>query len=226
MADDKHVRRSGGDYAVAFRALLPQGIAWPTSSTSVLSTVISGLAQIWGYVDGRAADLLEIETDPRSTTELLPEWERAFGLPDNCLPLPPSDEVTRRYNLVSKMTLLGDQSRAFFIRQGFNIGETVVVREFAPYMTGVSRCGDTRMLSIENSDPLNFRWQLGRPENRFYWTVKILVLLASFRGADLFCLLRRWKPAHTEVLFDYSVVGANQLDFSEPIWDSIYITVL
>ena len=226
MADDKHVRRTGNDYAVAFRALLPQGIAWPTNPVSVLSRVILGLSQIFGYADGRAADLLEIETDPRSTTELLPEWERAFGLPDNCIPLPPSDEVTRRFNLVSRMTLLGEQSRAFFIQQGVNIGETVEIREFAPYMTGVSRVGDTKILSVENSDPYHFRWQLGPPENRFYWTVKILALLSSFKGADLFCLLRRWKPAHTDVLFDYSIVGDNQLDFSEPLWDSSYIVLL
>lgn len=223
---DKHVRRTGSDYVVAFRALLPQGIAWPTSSTSVLSKVINGLSQIFGYADDRAADLLEVETDPRLTTELLPEWERAFGLPDNCFPLPPTDQVTRRFNLVSRMTLLGEQSRAFFITQGFNIGETVSIREFAPYMTGVSRVGDTRMATVENSDPVHFRWQLGPPENRFYWVVKILVLLPNFNGADLFCILRRWKPAHTEVLFDYSVVGDNMLDFSEPLWDSSYIVLM
>src|SRR6266478_1844372 len=226
MAGDKHVRRSGDDYAVALRNLLPRGLAWPTNPISTLSRVVHGLAQIFGYADGRAADLLEIETDPRSTTELLPEWERAFGLPDNCFPLPPTDEVTRRSNLVSWMTLLGEQSRVFFVKQGLKIGETVEIREFAPYMCGVSRVGDTRILNIENSDPYHFRWQLGPPENRFYWTVKILALLPSFTGADLFCLLRRWKPAHTEVLFDYSVVGENQLDFSEPLWDSSYIVLL
>ncbi len=226
MTDDKHVRRSSSDYAVAFRALLPRGLAWPTSIVSVLSKVINGITHIWGYVDGRAADLLEIETDPRKTNELLPEWERAFGLPDHCFPIAPIDPVIRRSNLVARMILLGEQSRAFFIKQGANIGETVEIREFAPYMCGVSRCGDTRLLNIENSDPQHFRWELGPPENRFYWTVKILVLLPSFLGADLSCFLRRWKPAHTDVLFDYSVVGNNQLDFSEPIWDSIYIVLL
>src|SRR5882724_4274104 len=128
MANDKHVRRTGDDYAVAFRNLLPQGIAWPTSSTGVLSKVIKGLVQIFGYADDRAADLLELETDPRKTTELLEEWERVFGLPDNCIPIPLEDEVTRRFNLVSKLTMLGAQSRAFFIQRGTDIGETVEIR--------------------------------------------------------------------------------------------------
>lgn len=223
---DKHVRRSAADYATAFRALLPQGLAWPISPISILSKVINGLTHIFGFVDDRAADLLEVETDPRLTTELLPEWERAFGLPDNCFPFPSIDEDVRRSNLVTRMTLLGEQSRAFFIKQGLSVGETVQIREFAPYMCGVSRVGDTRMANVENSDPVHFRWQLGPPENRFYWTVKILVLLPSFKGGDLFCILRRWKPAHTEVVFDYSVVGDNQLDFSEPLWDSTYIALM
>lgn len=222
---DRHIRRSGDNYADALANLLPQGLAWPRIKTSVLQKVVSGLAQIFGYADDRIADLLEVETDPTKTSELLPEWETAWGLPDSCIPIPPADEPTRRDNLVNKITLLGEQSRAFFITQGVNYGETVTIREYAPYLCGVSQVGDTRMASLSD-DPAHFRWQLGAPETRFYWTVKIEALLASFKGADLHCLLRRWKPAHTEVLFDYSVVGENQLDFSEPIWDSSYIVLL
>lgn len=223
---DKHIRRTGNDYATALMNLLPQGLAWPRfPTTGVLPTVVRGLAEIFGYVDDRAADLLEVETDPRQTTELLLEWERNWDLPDACIPLPPSDEVTRRINLVDKITLLGAQSRAFFINRGFKIGETVTIREYAPYLCGVSKVGDTRMPSCTD-DILHFRWQLMAPEMRFYWTVKVEALLASFRGADLYCLLRRWKPAHTQVVFDYSVVGDDMLNFSEPIWDSSYISLL
>jgi uncharacterized protein YmfQ (DUF2313 family) len=222
---DRHIRRTAADYAVALRSLIPQGIAWPTSPTSVLSKVINGITGIFGYADDRAADLLETETDPRKTSELLDEWESAFGLPDLCIPLPPTDEPTRRINLVDKMTLLGAQSRSFFIGRGKLIGETIAIREYAPYMCGVSRCGDTRS-PLYGDDVANFRWQLGPPENRFFWTVKIAALLPSFKGADISCLLRRWKPAHTDIVMDYSVVGDNMLDFSEPIWDSIYIGVL
>jgi uncharacterized protein YmfQ (DUF2313 family) len=225
MASDKHVRRTGADYATALFALLPRGLAWPRTSGTTLSKVVTGLAQIFGYVDDRAADLLEVETDPRLTTELLPEWERAFGLPDLCIPLPPSDEVTRRENLVSRMTMLGSQDRAFFVARGADIGETVTIREYAPYLCGVSVVGDTRSTRYSD-DPEHFRWQLGAPETRFWWTVKITALLASYKGADLLCLLRRWKPAHTDVTFDYSVVGDNQLDFSEPLWDSNYIALM
>ena len=64
---------------------------------------------------------------------------------------------------------------------------------------------------------------LGPPENRFYWTVHVhrhaadLVPRAAAAADcgvdphlrigiadDLECLLNRWKPAHTEIIFDYS----------------------
>jgi uncharacterized protein YmfQ (DUF2313 family) len=118
---DRHVRRSGSDYAFSYNTLLPQGIAWPRWS-SVLQTAINGITEIYGFIDGRAADLLEIETDPRVAHEMLPDWETAFGLPDTCIPIPPEDEPSRRVNLVEKMTLLGAQSREFFIARGVKVG--------------------------------------------------------------------------------------------------------
>ena len=79
---DGFVRRSGDNYADALSALLPTGPAWTRDPDAALSQLVSGLAQVWGKVDAKAADLLEIETDPRSAYELLADWERAFGLPE------------------------------------------------------------------------------------------------------------------------------------------------
>ena len=65
---------------------------------------------------------------------------------------------------------------------------------------------------------------LGPPENRFYWTVHVTgASLIWFRvkgqtgvdphlriglADDLECLLGRLKPAHTEIIFDYSNLGS------------------
>src|SRR5262245_7487372 len=84
---DRHVRRAGDDYTEAFLRILPQRQAWPKADTSTtLFGVCDGLSQSWGFVDARAGDLLERESDPRHTIELLPDWERAWGLPDPCFP--------------------------------------------------------------------------------------------------------------------------------------------
>jgi uncharacterized protein YmfQ (DUF2313 family) len=182
--------------------------------------IVRGLSQIWGFVDKRAADLLEIETDPRKTTEMLTDWERNWGLPEPCFAEPQTIEDRRRI-LVLKMTFKGEQDRAFFIAVARYMGYRIQIREYAPFMCGVSRVGDTR--GYDSDDDVHFRWYIGPPENRFYWTVwPDFVRLSWFRAGsgqcgvdphlrigiatDLECVLRKWKPAQTEIIFDYSGV--------------------
>lgn len=221
MAADRHVRRTGDDYAEALAALLPTGIAWPRARESVLMRVVRGLAQIFGFVDGRAADLLERESDPRLTVELLSDWERNWGLPDECFPDATTIEE-RRNMLLLKMTLLGGQSRAFFKNVAKWIGHgDINIREYSPYTCGISRCGDTS----DEDDGVNMRWELGPPEIRFYWTINKteagLIWLRAGSGIvgvdphlristplDLDCLFRRWKPSHTELVFDFTNIGS------------------
>jgi uncharacterized protein YmfQ (DUF2313 family) len=204
---DSHIRRGGDDYAQAMAAGLPTGAAWPRDPESPLLQFVAGLAQIWGDVDGRAADLLERETDPRLTSEMLSDWEAAFGLPDDCMG-PATTIEERRTRLMARMTMLGGQSRAFFIALAAALGYTITIDEFSPVLCGVSECG---------SDA----WCCGAPETRFYWVVNVYdVPVWWFRGGvgecgkdhhaewaaiiDLECLIRRYKPAHTVVLFGYN----------------------
>jgi uncharacterized protein YmfQ (DUF2313 family) len=215
---DRFVRRTPEDYVQAFYSLLPQGDVWRRDLRRLVMRICDGLARYWAYVDGRAADLLERESDPTKTVELLPEWERAFGLPDPCFP-----EATtigeRQRMLVTKITWQGGQSRQYFIDLLAWLGFRVVIKEWSPFMAGISRVGDTR------PDPgANFRWYVGPPQMRFAWTVQVGHMgLVWFRasagqaGVDhhlefrtplaVECLLMRWKPAHTWLVFDYSSLG-------------------
>jgi uncharacterized protein YmfQ (DUF2313 family) len=202
-------RRTAEDYQEGFAALLPTGPAWPRDPESVLMQVLLGQAAIWERVDGRAADMIEIESDPRFTTEMLDSWEAAYGLPDPCTP-EPGTVAARRRALLDRMTTMGGQSRAFFIALAALLGFTITITERAPFMCGVSRCGDPDRA-------------LGPPEIRFLWTVHVgPTALKWFRvgagggqvGVDphlrialaygLECVLRRWRPAHTNLIFDYS----------------------
>jgi uncharacterized protein YmfQ (DUF2313 family) len=82
-------------------------------------------------------------------------------------------------------------------------------------------------------------WQLGPPEIRYYWTVHVNALsLTYFRTGisecgvdrllaigvpeDLECVLDRWKPAHTQIVYDFSELMA--LDFSQT-YNSSYIAL-
>ncbi|GGC70929.1 YmfQ family protein [Chelatococcus reniformis] len=220
-ADDgtKFWRRSGDDYAEALANLLPQGVAWPRDPESVLMQLVAGLAQTWGLVDGRAADLLQIESDPRLTDAMLGDWERAWGLPDPCV-AEPLTKGDRRLVLVGKMTFVGRQDRGFFEGYAASLGHRIHITEHAPFMCGVSACGDTRDASGD------YRWEIGPPEIRFWWTVSFLEVRTTwFRcgheggqcgidpmvrmslATDLDCIFSRLKPAHTDVIFDYSGVA-------------------
>jgi uncharacterized protein YmfQ (DUF2313 family) len=246
---DRHVRRSGSDYREAFFSLLPHGQAWPKHSLdSILWQTCDGLCEYWGFVDSRAADLLEQESDPRKTIELLPDWERNWGLPDPCYTAPQTIGE-REKALVLRMTLLGGQSRQWFIDFAAFIGYDISITEYRPFMVGLDRCGDNRVhgdgtnpmfsdtfvrgyLPINNPDGDRVNngelseypnYGLGPPENRYYWTVHVhKTSLTWFRcgggggqtgvdphlrighAQDLECILQRWKPAHTIIVFDYS----------------------
>ena len=213
---DRHVRRSGDDYVDPYTQLLPRGQAWPTFDVgSVLMSYIEGAAQIWGNVDLAASVLLETESDPRSTLILLPDWERAWGLPDDCLaePLTIGD---RQQALVQRMTMLGSQSRQFYRDLAVDVGQQVEIIEHSPFTCALSQVGDT----TGETDSGWPRWELGNPTMRFYWTIAPAgVRLTWFRcggvsevGKDPFltigiytdteCLWNRLKPAHTDLAFD------------------------
>jgi uncharacterized protein YmfQ (DUF2313 family) len=202
---------------------LPQGIAWPRWPDTVLMKVVYGLAGIMGYADSRAADLLERESDPRQTVELLPDWERNWGLPDCEFPQPQTIGE-RQKQLVMKMTMLGAQSREFFIGVAQTLGYDMTISEYRPFMVGVDKIGDARAYDPIEGKLGDFPCEIGNPDMRFVWTAHIkqpkLVwfraskgqcgidpLLRIQRAQDLECIIRRWHPAHTIVLFDYSQIG-------------------
>jgi uncharacterized protein YmfQ (DUF2313 family) len=222
--------------------LLPEGQAWPKYPGTTLDLACRGLADYWGFVDSRAADLLERESDPRITVELLPDWERNWGLPDPCYTAPLTISERQRA-LIMRMTLYGSQSREFFISVAAMIGYTIAISEYRVFVVGIDRCGDNRVYGtganpqfdewnkpIDNpkGQPLSAgelsewpNYGIGPPENRFYWTVHVdQAKLIWFRvtsgqtgvdphlrigtADDLECLLNRWKPAHSQIIFDYS----------------------
>jgi uncharacterized protein YmfQ (DUF2313 family) len=218
---DRYRAHDAADYAEAYGDLLPQGLAWPRDIDSVLQKTVRGLTKIWGdVVDSAASLMLTQESDPRKTVILLPDWERAWGLPDECLAEPLSI-TDRQAALVDKITMNGAQSREFFIERAKKIGYPIHIREFAPFMAGVSQAGDTRNLD----DDGYWRWEIGDPSMRFYWVVRIQSRrytwfragsgqaginhhLEFAHATDLECMLRRWKPAHTDIIFDYSPLAS------------------
>lgn len=221
MQQSGFIRRTDEDYAEAFAKLLPQGVAWPRDLSLGPMQIVQGLSKYWGTVDRRAADLLERESDPRITIEMLDRWEEAFGLPDPCIGLRGQTNAERHSQLMLKMTLEGGSSRQFFIDQAARLGYTIRITEHSPYQSGMSTVG---WAEDEFSEP---RWETGPPEYRYWWLIHVSGnwplrwfrvgadggevgidhMLESAIADDLECLIYKWKPGHTTVTFDYTSIS-------------------
>lgn len=196
-------------YADQLRALLPTGAAWPTDPDSNLGQLLAGIAEELARVDARSEALLD-EADPRTTLELLGDWERVAGLPDACFGQP--DNIPeRQVAVVSRISGVGGQSRAYFSELAASLGYVVTIDEFRPF-----RCGDVcggrtygaewrhvwRMNILPNDYDV--------PDDQFYVTQfrcgdRCGKRLRGWGAINLECLVGRHKPAHSVVLFSYQI---------------------
>jgi uncharacterized protein YmfQ (DUF2313 family) len=211
-------------YLEQLQALLPPGAAWPRDPDAVLTRILDSTAAEMARIDGRAADLA-LEADPRTTIELLADWERVLGLPDPCSGLAP-DLAGRRAQVTARLTALGGQSVAFFIALGAALGYTVSIEEFRPFTC------DSQVDDSIDPHPWPFAWRVQAPRT----TVRVMSCasacdepIRSWGNQPLECLFQRLAPAHTKVLFAYgaaddwgrfidpSTIGENWGRFTDPI---------
>lgn len=96
------------DYLSLLQALLPPGSAWPHEPAATLTKTLTGLSEELARLDGRGADLVQ-EMDPRTTLELLADWERVGDLSAGDLPT-----GERRTAVAMMLTAVGGSSLAYF----------------------------------------------------------------------------------------------------------------
>lgn len=189
-------------YIELLAALLPHGVAWRSEDGSTMDDLIGAMAEEFARVDGRADDLHD-EADPRTTVELLADWERIAGLPDTCLAGATQTMQERRAALVGRLTARGGQSRQFFIDLAASLGYTVTITEFRPFRAGISTAGD----ALTNGDWI-FAWRVNAPETTIVSFRAGLSAagepLRTWGSTRLECAIERLAPAHTIVLFGYT----------------------
>lgn len=183
------------NHAELLKRLLPSGAYDPSAPVISAELDAEGNALDAAQV---AAELILTELDPRTTLRLLPEWERAFGLPDPCVGPLPTIEL-RRAAVVAK-TLRAGQSRAFYIRLAATLGYTITITEFKRHS----------VMSSVNSPLFNWRWlftwRVSAPLNttRKYTVSSGVNEPLSISGNQVLeCVILRFKPAHTVVQFVY-----------------------
>lgn len=191
------------DYLRQLQALLPPGPAWPKDDDATLTRLLGALAAELARVDGRAQQLVE-EADPRTVAELFADWERVAGLPDPCVVAAGQTQSSaqRRAALVARLTMLGGQSKAYFIALAASLGYTITITEFRPFRAGQSRSGDPVATNWQ------FAWQVNAPLNTVIpFRAGNAIAgdpINSWGNKALECVLSRFKPAHTTVVFAYS----------------------
>lgn len=186
--------------------MLPPGPAWQYEEAEVLAGLLLALAETYNRLHDRSCVLLR-EIIPDTTAEMLPDWERVTGLPDDCAPITGTAEQ-RRQALVTHLRLLGGQSPQYYIDLAASLGFAIEIYEYQPFRAGLSVAGD----ALTNDE-----WQ-------FTWRVKALTQstyafrsglgragepLRDWGNTQLECVLNKWKPAHTYIVFDYGEIDYN-----------------
>lgn len=159
-------------HATLLRQLLPS--SYDTNGRVLAASITAEGAALDAAVT--LADTLLTEADPKTTTSMLPEFERVFEL------LPLGSVANRQTALAIKMGQYGGQSRNYFAqmaeRAGF-VGTTV--DEFAP-ATCNGTCNDALYSQVD----------------KFCWRVNIPNIADS---SALQAEIAMERPAHTNVIF-------------------------
>jgi len=193
---------SAADYTDMLLALLPPGPAWPKEDSQT-ARLCAGWAREMARLDVRADRLIE-EADPRTTRELLPDWERVAGLPETC----PEAEANltiaqRRGLLVAKLISTGGQSPQYYIDVAAALGYEITITEFIPSRIGRIRVGDR----LQDAD-IAYTWQINAASTTVQYarvgSARVGDRLASWGNALLECVMRRIAPAHTVLIFSYT----------------------
>lgn len=170
------------NYRDQLLALLPPGSLWEAlrrgpNWRGMLLTCGDTLARV------HAAILrLRREADPRSTTELLPEWEASCGLPDGCIPGGGSIQQ-RRNAVVARLTATGGASPQYYIDVAAKLGFTITVENVSPNVWRIHAPEET-VIEMTCNDTCNDA-------------------LRTWGNEQLECVMNRIKHAHTDLLFAY-----------------------
>lgn len=180
--------------------LTPRGRAWSRERASTLYQKYSAIGQELERIDLRGVQLIE-ESDPRTTVEMLEDWERALGIPDACTP-PALTLERRRSDIVARLTQQGSLSKQFLIDFALNLGFTITIDEFRPFRAGFSEAGDP----LTNGDWV-YTFLVHAPiETINYFSAGISQAgdpLANWGNDFLECAINKRKPAETIALFAY-----------------------
>lgn len=197
-------RNSAADYADVLRKLLPRGRVWTREDEGVQAAVLDALGVAAQDIDSSALTLIAAAF-PATADQLLPEWDETLGLPDACFgPFANDDE--NRQQVVAKLISTGGQSIPYFVSLALTLGYDIEITEFAIH-TVISPV----TVPIAGLDwPYTWKVQIiGTPGVQWHTVDGPVEQALSFLGTTpteqvVECLLKRYAPAQTVLIFQYS----------------------
>jgi uncharacterized protein YmfQ (DUF2313 family) len=200
-------------YKSLIRKLFPKGEAWRIEPGTPFAKLADALAQEPARIEKRLENFLN-EMDPRTTSEMLDNWERLLNIPDECTPADASTVISdRRLRIMQKLTTGGGQNGAFYLLLAQQLGydsSLFSVNSFNDFKVGFSAVGEA-LTNATDSDgeetgwphtfrveaPAEFvqRFRVGRS------TVGQKLVLPE--NTTLECVMRKFAPAHSTVLFAF-----------------------
>ncbi|MFC3074700.1 YmfQ family protein [Shinella pollutisoli] len=209
---------------------LPTGFALGRRD-GVLDTVLGAAGGLLHDAEGAAERMMD-EIDPRTAKALLPDFERVLG-PDPCGRDRQTLTIEQRQRLAhQRWTARGGQSIPYMVETASRLGSAITIDEFWPSRAGSMRAGQRlrpegsqfvwRVNLPGRFTPVKFRAGVGRAGHRlgssliggigsdFITVTKFRAgvsraghRLGTFELSPIECELRRIKPAHTHVVFNY-----------------------
>lgn len=195
------------NYKNAIISLFPKGRAWSTEAKSFFHSLGKGISLSFERVHLRAEDLLR-ESDPRTCSETLEDWERVYGLPEKC-DVDNDFSLEKRFKVVNRAAnFRGDQRPKYFEDYVKALGFDCKVSEFHEFRVDISSVEDPLSNGI---DWVN-TWMIEMPATLAYeFSVDISTVgeaLRVFRNDSVECSLNHIKPAHTHIIFSYDNLEA------------------
>ena len=185
----------------ALADLLPQGIAWEAKNIeeSNMYKLLRALSKEFTRVQSKINEFVT-EHNPETTTNLIEEWERAVGIPDDCFSNTVSLDL-RRKQVVAKFAKMNVQTAQDFIDLAAYFGYRVTIKNAEdgsifpmvfPFILGEQDWLINTMLvkfidldTPNNTFPITFPFTFGGDEN------------------IITCVFNKLKPATVVIIFQY-----------------------
>lgn len=186
-------------YEDILKQLLPYG-CYSDSADSAHMKDIKVMAGALEACQINADDFTEDEIFPDKVDELLPDWERVYGIASDTS----ISWASRIDDLLAAVRATGSLTPEYFLSLATRLGYTATIEELEPFMAGWSEAGDT--IYVED---IVYVWQLTITNSgvkSYFFEAGVSCAgdsLNYFSEDYLEGIMNKLKPAHTAVVFQY-----------------------